>query len=151
MRGDGDEAMSEDTNIALLEKIVKDQRKIISEITGKKPEETPQVWALYKEVQDYYDQGMRVPDDVTLLFCDDNWGNVRKLPEINSKPHKGGYGMYYHFDYVGAPRNSKWININPIQRVWEQMNLTYTHGVDRIWVVNVGDLKPCLLYTSRCV
>lgn len=142
MRGDGDEAMSEDTNIALLEKIVKDQRKIISEITGKKPEETPQVWALYKEVQDYYDQGMRVPDDVTLLFCDDNWGNVRKLPEINSKPHKGGYGMYYHFDYVGAPRNSKWININPIQRVWEQMNLTYTHGVDRIWVVNVGDLKP---------
>ncbi|MBS5980964.1 MAG: glycosyl hydrolase 115 family protein, partial [Dysgonomonas mossii] len=142
MRGDGDEAMSEDTNIALLEKIVKDQRKIISEVTGKKPEETPQVWALYKEVQDYYDQGMRVPDDVTLLFCDDNWGNVRKLPEINSKPHKGGYGMYYHFDYVGAPRNSKWININPIQRVWEQMNLTYTHGVDRIWVVNVGDLKP---------
>lgn len=142
MRGDGDEAMSEDTNIALLEKIVKDQRKIISEITGKKPEETPQVWALYKEVQDYYDQGMRVPDDVTLLFCDDNWGNVRKLPEINSKPHKGGYGMYYHFDYVGAPRNSKWININPIQRVWEQMNLTYTHGVDRIWVVNIGDLKP---------
>lgn len=142
MRGDGDEAMSEDTNIALLEKIVKDQRKIISEVTGKKPEETPQIWALYKEVQDYYDQGMRVPDDVTLLFCDDNWGNVRKLPEINSKPHKGGYGMYYHFDYVGAPRNSKWININPIQRVWEQMNLTYTHGVDRIWVVNVGDLKP---------
>ena len=142
MRGDGDEAMSEDTNIALLEKIVKDQRKIISEVTGKKPEETPQVWALYKEVQDYYDQGMRVPDDVTLLFCDDNWGNVRKLPEINSKPHRGGYGMYYHFDYVGAPRNSKWININPIQRVWEQMNLTYTHGVDRIWVVNVGDLKP---------
>ncbi|MBS5906677.1 MAG: glycosyl hydrolase 115 family protein [Dysgonomonas mossii] len=142
MRGDGDEAMSEDTNIALLEKIVKDQRKIISEVTGKKPEETPQVWALYKEVQDYYDQGMRVPDDVTLLLCDDNWGNVRKLPEINSKPHKGGYGMYYHFDYVGAPRNSKWININPIQRVWEQMNLTYTHGVDRIWVVNVGDLKP---------
>lgn len=142
MRGDGDEAMSEDTNIALLEKIVKDQRKIISEVTGKKPEETPQVWALYKEVQDYYDQGMRVPNDVTLLFCDDNWGNVRKLPEINSKLHRGGYGMYYHFDYVGAPRNSKWININPIQRVWEQMNLTYTHGVDRIWVVNVGDLKP---------
>ena len=142
MRGDGDEAMEEGTNIALLEKIVKDQRNIITQVTGKKAEETPQVWALYKEVQDYYDHGMRVPDDITLLFCDDNWGNVRKLPELDSKPRKGGYGMYYHFDYVGGPRNSKWINISPVQRIWEQMNLTYQHGVDKIWVVNVGDLKP---------
>lgn len=142
MRGDGDEAMEEDTNITLLEKIVQDQREIIQKVTGKKAKETPQVWALYKEVQDYYDSGMRVPDDVTLLYCDDNWGNVRKLPNIDAKPRKGGYGMYYHFDYVGAPRNSKWLNISPVQRIWEQMNLSYEHGVDRIWVVNVGDLKP---------
>ncbi|WP_295211203.1 glycosyl hydrolase 115 family protein [uncultured Chryseobacterium sp.] len=142
MRGDGDEAMGEGTNIALLEKIVKDQRKIIADVTGKKPERTPQVWALYKEVQDYYDKGMRVPDDVILLFCDDNWGNVRKLPDLSKPLHKGGYGMYYHFDYVGGPRNSKWINISPIQRVWEQMNLSYEHKVDKVWVVNVGDLKP---------
>lgn len=72
MRGDGDEAMSKETNVALLEKIVKDQRKIIANVSGKKAAETPQVWALYKEVQDYYDDGMRVPDDVTLLLCDDN-------------------------------------------------------------------------------
>lgn len=142
MRGDGDEPMSEEQNVGLLEKIVKDQRKIISEVTGKKLDKTPQVWALYKEVQDYYDKGMRVPEDVTLLFCDDNWGNVRKLPALDAKPRKGGYGMYYHFDYVGAPRNSKWLNVSQIQRVWEQMNLTYRHGVDRIWVLNVGDLKP---------
>jgi len=142
MRGDGDEAMGEKTNISLLENIVKDQRKIIKEVSGKKEEKTPQIWALYKEVQDYYDEGMRVPDDVILLFCDDNWGNVRKLPDLSKPLHKGGYGMYYHFDYVGGPRNSKWINISPIQRVWEQMNLTYEHGVDKVWVVNVGDLKP---------
>ncbi|KFE99063.1 glycosyl hydrolase 115 family protein [Chryseobacterium luteum] len=142
MRGDGDEAMGEGTNISLLENIVKDQRKIIQNVTGKNPSKTPQVWALYKEVQDYYDKGMRVPDDVILLFCDDNWGNVRKLPDPSKPLHKGGYGMYYHFDYVGGPRNSKWININPIQRVWEQMNLSYEHGVDKVWVVNVGDLKP---------
>ena len=142
MRGDGDEAMGEGTNISLLENIVKDQRKIIAEVTGKKAEKTPQVWALYKEVQDYYDKGMRVPDDVILLFCDDNWGNVRKLPDLSKSLHKGGYGMYYHFDYVGGPRNSKWINISPIQRVWEQMNLSYEHKVDKVWVVNVGDLKP---------
>jgi hypothetical protein len=142
MRGDGDEAMSEGTNISLLENIVKEQRLIISQQTGQIPSKTPQVWALYKEVQDYYDQGMRVPDDVILLFCDDNWGNVRKLPDLTKPLHKGGYGMYYHFDYVGGPRNSKWINISPIQRVWEQMNLSYEHGVDKIWIVNVGDLKP---------
>lgn len=142
MRGDGDEAMSEGTNISLLQNVVKDQQKIIEKVTGKKAKETPQVWALYKEVQDYYDKGMRVPDDVTLLLCDDNWGNVRRLPSLDAKPRKGGYGMYYHFDYVGAPRNSKWINITQIQRTWEQMNLTYEHGVRELWVVNVGDFKP---------
>ncbi len=142
MRGDGDEPMSEDANISLLENIVKDQRKIIESVTKKKAKETPQVWALYKEVQDYYDKGMRVPDDITLLLCDDNWGNVRKLPNLNEKPRSGGYGMYYHFDYVGGPRNSKWINISPIPRIWEQMNLTYEYGVRKLWVVNVGDLKP---------
>lgn len=142
MRGDGDEPMSESANISLLQGIVKDQRKIISDVTGRKVSETPQVWALYKEVQEYYDKGMRVPDDVTLLLCDDNWGNVRKLPYLSAKPREGGYGMYYHFDYVGAPRNSKWINITQIQRTWEQMILTYEHGVRELWVVNVGDLKP---------
>ena len=142
MRGDGDAPMSKEADIALLEKIIRDQRQIIEKVTGKNPEETPQVWALYKEVQDYYDKGMRVPDDVTLLLCDDNWGNVRKLPDINAPKRKGGYGIYYHFDYVGGPRNYKWINVTQIERVWEQMNLSYTHGVDKIWVVNVGDLKP---------
>jgi hypothetical protein len=142
MRGDGDEAMSEGTNIDLLEKIVNDQRAIIEEVTGKPIEETPQVWALYKEVQEYYDKGMRVPDDVTLLLCDDNWGQVRVLPDLDSEPRKGGYGMYYHFDFVGGPRSYKWLNTTQIERVWEQMNLTYSYGVDEIWLVNVGDIKP---------
>lgn len=142
MRGDGDEPMSEESNIKLLERIVKNQRTIISKVTGKKPSETPQVWALYKEVQDYYDKGMRVPDDVTLLLCDDNWGNVRKLPDVNAPTRPGGYGMYYHFDYVGGPRNYKWLNVSQVQRIWEQMNLCYEHNVNRLWIVNVGDLKP---------
>ncbi|TWV89608.1 hypothetical protein FEF09_29860 [Chitinophaga pinensis] len=81
MRGDGDEPMTQGTATALLERIVKDQRQIISDITGRPANATPQLWALYKEVQDYYDKGMRVPDDVTLLLCDDNWGNIRKLPD----------------------------------------------------------------------
>ena len=142
MRGDGDEPMSREKDMDLLEGIINDQRSIIEDVSGKPARETPQMWALYKEVQDYYDQGMRVPDDVTLMFCDDNWGNVRKLPRIEDKERKGGYGMYYHFDYVGGPRNYKWLNTNLISRVWEQMDLCYRHGVDRIWIVNVGDIKP---------
>jgi len=141
MRGDGDEPMTDGTAISLLEAIVRDQREIIADVTGKPASETPQVWALYKEVQDYYDQGMTVPDDVTLLFADDNWGNIRRLPEAGAT-RAGGYGVYYHFDYVGGPRNYKWINTNQIERVWEQMHLAWEHGVERLWVVNVGDIKP---------
>ena len=110
MRGDGDSAMSADTNTALLERIVADQRKIIAGITGKPAEQTPQLWALYKEVQDYYEHGMRVPDDVILLWCDDNWGNIRRLPTPEERKRKGGAGVYYHFDYVGGPRNYKWLD-----------------------------------------
>lgn len=142
MRGDGDEAMSEDTNVKLMESIVENQRRIIEDVTGKPAKETPQVWALYKEVLDYYDKGMRVPEDVIMLLCDDNWGNVRRLPNDKERKHPGGWGMYYHVDYVGAPRNSKWMNMTPIQGMWEQLHLTYEYGVDKLWILNVGDLKP---------
>jgi len=142
MRGDGDEPMTEGTAITLLERIVKDQREIIEEVTGKPTASVPQKWALYKEVQDYYDEGMTVPDDVTLLLCDDNWGNVRRLPKPNEPKRSGGYGMYYHFDFVGGPRSYRWINTNPIPRIWEQMHLSYRYGVKQIWLVNVGDIKP---------
>ena len=142
MRGDGDEAMSAEADVALLEKVIDNQRKIIRKATGKPAEETPQVWALYKEVQEYYDKGLRVPDDVTILISDDNWGDIRKVPDLEERQRSGGWGMYYHVDYVGAPRNTKWLNITPVQNLWEQMQLTYEYGIDRLWVLNVGDLKP---------
>ncbi len=142
MRGDGDEAMSEEADTRLMQEIIADQRKIITDVTGKKASETPQVWALYKEVLDYYDKGMKVPDDVTLLLCDDNWGNVRRVPNAQERKHKGGWGLYYHVDYVGAPRNSKFINATPVQNPWEQLTLAYENGIDRLWILNVGDLKP---------
>jgi hypothetical protein len=142
MRGDGDMPMTVGSNIDLLERIVKDQRDILGTVTGKDVTTIPQDWALYKEVQDYYDKGMRVPDDVTLLLCDDNWGNIRKLPKLEDKPRPGGYGIYYHYDYVGGPRNYKWLNTNQIERTWEQMHLAYAYGAKEIWIVNVGDIKP---------
>ena len=142
MRGDGDEAMSAEADTKLMSQIINDQRKIIADVTGKKASETPQVWALYKEVLDYYDKGMKVPDDVTLLLCDDNWGDVRRVPNAQERKHKGGWGLYYHVDYVGAPRNSKMLNVTPVQNPWEQLTLAYENGIDRLWILNVGDLKP---------
>lgn len=143
MRGQEDTPMSEGDNIELLETIVRDQREILSQQFG--PEnlsKVPQVWALYKEVQGFYERGMRVPDDVTLLWCDDNWGNLRRLPTPEERRRAGGAGIYYHFDYVGGPRSYKWINSTTVAKIWEQMHLAYTFDANKIWVVNVGDLKP---------
>lgn len=148
MRGDGDDGMAEETAIDLLQTIIKDQREMIADVTGKPANETPQVWAIYKEVQDYYDKGMRVDDDITILFSDDNWGNIRYLPKKQDLGRKGGYGMYYHFDYVGNPVSYRWLNTTQIERVWEQMKLTYEHGVKNLWIVNVGDIKPMELPIS---
>ncbi len=142
MRGDGDEAMSEEADTKLMENIIRDQRNIIADVTGKKASETPQVWALYKEVLDYYDKGMKVPEDVTLLLCDDNWGDIRRIPTPQERKRKGGWGLYYHVDYCGAPRNSKFLNVTPVQNPWEQLTLAYESGIDRLWILNVGDLKP---------
>ncbi len=142
MRGDGDEAMGNSTDTRLLENIINNQRKIIKDVTKRPAKETPQIWALYKEVQDYYDAGLRVPDDVTILLCDDNWGNVRRIPTAEERKRKGGWGLYYHVDYVGAPRNTKWINVTPIQNMWEQLQLAYNGGIQKLWILNVGDLKP---------
>jgi hypothetical protein len=142
MRGVNDTPMSASANTELLEKIVANQRQILKETVNRDLEKVPQVWALYKEVQTYYENGMRVPDDVTLLWSDDNWGNLRRLPTAEERNRSGGAGIYYHFDYVGGPRSYKWLNTNYIPKIWEQMNLALHYGADRIWVVNVGDLKP---------
>ena len=143
MRGQQDEPMSEGENIDLLEKIVSDQRKILSDVFGKDQlTKVPQVWALYKEVQGFYERGMRVPEDVILLWCDDNWGNIRRLPTPDERKRVGGAGVYYHFDYVGGPRSYRWINTVSIAKIWEQMHLAYTYEANQIWIVNVGDLKP---------
>jgi len=85
---------------------------------------------------------MRVPDDVLILLCDDNWGNLRRVPNAEERKHPGGWGLYYHVDYVGAPRNTKWLNVTPSQNMWEQLTLAADNGLDRMWILNVGDLKP---------
>ncbi len=128
--------------ITLLEQVFKDQREILTKHIDKKITEIPQVFIPYKEVLNYYNNGLKVPEDVTLMWCDDNWGNIMRLPTEQERERSGGAGIYYHYDFVGGPRSYRWINTNPIPKVWEQMNLAYHYGADRIWIVNVGDLKP---------
>ena len=127
----------------LTEQIVTEQRKILAEEINPDLTKVPQLWCLYKEVQDYYNEGLRVPDDVTMLWAEDNWGNIRRLPGPAERQRSGGAGIYYHFDYHGGPRNYQWINTSPIPKVWDQMSLAKQYGADRIWIVNVGHFKGC--------
>ena len=127
----------------LTEQIVGVQRKILAEEINPDLAKVPQLWCLYKEVQDFYNEGLRVPDDVTLLWAEDNWGNVRRLPDAEERQRSGGAGIYYHFDYHGSPRNYQWINTSPIPKIWDQLSLAKQYGADRIWIVNAGHFKGC--------
>jgi hypothetical protein len=145
MRGDGDVAMgsgNDADNMNTLESVIKNQRRIISKVMGKKASEVPQLWAIFTEVQRYYDAGFRVPDDVTLLFCDNNWGYIRRKGRDFERKRKGGIGLYYHIDMNGGPWNDRWVNTTTIPKLREQLNIAYQSGIDRIWIINVGDLKP---------
>jgi hypothetical protein len=152
MRGTGDtaiEGLGSGAIVSMLETLVDHQRTIISDILETNITSVPQMWCLYKEVATYILDGLQVPDDITLLWADDNWGNVRRVPIQNETSRAGGAGVYYHFDYVGDPRNYKWVNTIQLEKTAEQMQLAYTHGADRIWIVNVGDLKPLELPISH--
>ncbi|NLV53090.1 MAG: hypothetical protein GXY64_07470 [Bacteroidales bacterium] len=145
MRGDGDVAMgtgNDAENMQTLAKVKDSQRKIISKVTGKKASEVPQLWAIFTEVQRYYDAGFRVPDDVTLLLCDNNWGYIRRKGRDFERKRKGGLGLYYHIDMNGGPWNDRWINTTTVPKLREQLHQAYASGIDRIWIINVGDLKP---------
>ncbi|KAL5525075.1 hypothetical protein ACEPAF_8944 [Sanghuangporus sanghuang] len=149
MRGEGDLPLEESTNIALLETIVADQRQILADVFNTSDVTTiPQLWTLYKEVQGYYEDGMRVPDDVILLWADDNWGNIRRYPIESERNRTGGAGVYYHFDFVGDPRNYKWITSTQISKTYEQMSIAAEREATAVWIVNVGDLKPYELNTE---
>jgi len=145
MRGDGDVAMgagNDSENLKTLSKVIDSQRNIISKVYKKKASEIPQLWAIFTEVQRYYDAGFTVPDDVTLLFCDNNWGYIRRKGTEQERKRKGGLGLYYHIDMNGGPWNDRWVNTTTVPKLREQLGNAYQSGLDRIWIINVGDLKP---------
>ena len=144
MRGDGDVAMGkgdDEDNMKTLREVIKGQRSIIKQVYGRE-DAVPQLWAIFTEVQRYYDAGFTVPDDVTLLLCDNNWGYIRRIGRDFERKRKGGLGLYYHIDMNGGPWNDRWVNTTTIPKLREQLNLAYQTGIDRIWIINVGDLKP---------
>jgi len=132
-------------NMHLMQSVLTDQRKIVTDVHGR-ADAVPQMIALYKEVEDFYygdDSGkLDVPDDVTLMLCDDNFGHLRTLPTEKMRKRRGGFGMYYHFDYRGGPISYEWINQTPLCKVWHNMTMAYEAGIREVWIVNVGDLKP---------
>ncbi len=144
MRGDGDVAMgkgNDEDNMETLAEVIKGQRSIIKKVYGRE-DAVPQLWAIFTEVQRYYDAGFSVPEDVTLLLCDNNWGYIRRIGRDFERKRKGGLGLYYHIDMNGGPWNDRWVNTTTIPKLREQLNLAYQTGIDRIWIINVGDLKP---------
>ncbi|KAG6826018.1 hypothetical protein H0H92_001436 [Tricholoma furcatifolium] len=142
MRGFGDVPLSQNTDISLLEQVISDQTNILESVYGSDVSAIPQIWCLYKEVEGYYDAGMTAPDYVTLLWTDDNWGNIRRLPIASERNRTGGAGIYYHVDYVGSPRDFKWIVSSQISKIYEQMSLAVEREATQLWILNVGDLKP---------
>ncbi|KAJ0420520.1 hypothetical protein BJY00DRAFT_323774 [Aspergillus carlsbadensis] len=141
MRGEGD-AESPTLTADALEEIIEVQQGLLQDVLGDSDLAFPQIWVLYKEVGKYYQAGMKVPDNITLLWTDDNWGNLLRTPLANETDRTGGAGVYYHFDYVGAVRNYKWITTIQLVKTWEQMHLAYAHQARDMWIVNVGDIKP---------
>ena len=147
MRGDGDVAMgggTDEENMAVLSDVIKGQREILGRVHGKDPAGIPANFAGWclRRYERYYDKGFKVPDDVMLLFCDNNWGYIRRVGPWREQRRKGGMGLYYHIDMNGGPWNDRWINTTTIPKLREQFNLAYQSGIDDLWIVNVGDLKP---------
>ncbi len=151
MRGENDsylmpENATLEDNINVLKSAIATQKQLISKYA---PSEHPQLLALYKEVEEYYygdenTKGLKdwdVLDNDIMMLCDDNFANVRTLPDDELRKKKGGFGMYYHFDYFGDPVSYLWIDSSPLSKVWEQMTMAYDYGVRSAWIVNVGDIK----------
>ncbi len=162
MRGEADSELagSMQYNIDLLKDIILTQK---SQMAAEGLENAPKMLVVYKEVEKYWngneeceglknwkdENGNSPLDDVVIMLCEDNFGNIRSLPVTDKlKNRKGGWGMYYHFDYNGAPRGYMWLNVMQLEKTWEQLSMTYDCGVKDIWIVNVGDLKPMEMQIS---
>ena len=154
MRGERDSKMlGEDAqieeNVRVLKDIITQQRRLIRENLEQEGQTYPLLFAVYKEVEDYYfgdskTAGLRdfqELDGVTLMLCEDNFGNMRALPRKEERCRNGGFGMYFHLDYHGGPCSYEWVASTPVTKIWEQMSMAYEYGIQDVWIVNAGDVK----------
>jgi hypothetical protein len=152
MRGIHDSAMqgpkTDAERIRTLEQIFADQRALLARHVDPRVEQVPQMFCAYKEVLALYRQGLRVPDDVTIVWPDDNFGYVRNFASAGERQRAGGFGVYYHLSYLGAPLSYLWLCTTPPALIWEEMTRAHEHGADPIWIANVGDLKPAEIGTE---
>lgn len=127
---------------AVLDRVLADQRGLIEKYVNKDVTQVPQVFIPYKEVLDIYNAGLQVPDDVTLMWCDDNYGYIRHFPTAEERARKGGNGIYYHVSYWGRPHDHLWLSTMSPSLIYQQMKQAYDQGMQKIWILNVGDIKP---------
>ena len=127
---------------AVLERVLKDQRDLLRKYVNKDDEAVPQVFIPYKEVLDVYRAGLEVPEDVTLMWCDDNYGYIKHFPTEAERARKGGNGVYYHVSYWGRPHDYLWLGTFSPALLYQQMKEAYERGIQKIWILNVGDIKP---------
>jgi hypothetical protein len=128
--------------VRLVEQVMNSQRALLRKRVDGKIENVPQVIWLYKESLELYRAGMRVPDDVTLGWTDDNYGYIRQLPTVEEQRRTGESGVYYHVSYWGFPHDYLWLCTTPPSLIREEMTKAYDHRARRYWILNVGDLKP---------
>ncbi len=152
MRGVHDEAMSRtrplEERIALLERVIADQRDLLSRRLGKPAEEIQQIFVPYKETLDLYRKGLKVPDDVTIIWPDDNYGYMKSVSSPAERKRSGASGVYYHTSYLGTPHDYLWLCTTPPAMMYHELKKAYDCGADRYWLLNVGDIKPAELDTQ---
>ena len=146
MRGLHDEAMKGSTDPKVrartLEQVFADQREILQRHKGKAVEDIPQIFVPYKETLDIYDAGLKVPDDITIVWPDDNYGYMKRVSNAAERQRKGAAGVYYHISYLGTPHDNLWIATTAPSLMYEELKKAYDAGADRYWLLNVGDIKP---------
>ena len=146
MRGVHDEGLRGhlpmEERVPLIEKVIKEQRELLEKHINKKPTEIPQIFVPYKETMDIYENGLRVPDDITLVWVDDNYGYMKRVANPEEQKRSGRSGVYYHLSYLGAPHDYLWLNTTPPVLMYEELKKAYDCGADRYWLLNVGDIKP---------
>jgi hypothetical protein len=145
LRGMHDEGMkggSDEEKLKMLDEAIKDQRSILSKYIDKPLSEIPQIFVPYKEVLGLYEKGLEIPEEITIVWPDDNYGYIKKLSNPEEQNRKGGSGVYYHLSYLGWPNDYLWLNTTPAALMYAEMQKAYSLGSDKYWLLNVGDIKP---------